>query len=45
MKAVITGATGFIGSRLAEMCRERGDEVLALGQANNEVEAGRARVF
>ncbi len=43
MKVVITGATGFIGSRLARACRERGFDVLALGQANNEVEAGRQR--
>jgi len=43
VKVVITGATGFIGSRLAEICRERGNEVLALGQANNEAEAERQR--
>jgi nucleoside-diphosphate-sugar epimerase len=42
VKVLITGATGFIGSRLAATCRERGFDVLALGQANNEVEAGRA---
>ncbi len=43
MKIVITGATGFIGSRLARACRERGFDVLALGHVNNEVEAGRQR--
>src|SRR5215212_7405434 len=30
MKAFITGATGFIGSRLAQRLRERGDEVVCL---------------
>jgi dihydroflavonol-4-reductase len=30
MKAFITGATGFIGGRVAERLRERGDEVVAL---------------
>lgn len=41
MKVLITGATGFIGSELAKTCRERGFEVVALGQENNEVEAER----
>ncbi|MGH8495787.1 MAG: NAD-dependent epimerase/dehydratase family protein [Gammaproteobacteria bacterium] len=41
MKVLVTGATGFIGSRLAVACRDRGFEVLALGQANNDVEAER----
>ena len=41
MKVLITGATGFIGSRLSKTCRERGLEVVALGQENNEVEAER----
>jgi dihydroflavonol-4-reductase len=30
MKAFVTGATGFIGGRLARKLRERGDEVVAL---------------
>lgn len=30
MKAFITGATGFVGGRLAERLRERGDEVVCL---------------
>lgn len=42
MKVLVTGATGFIGSRLSAACRDRGFDVLALGQANNDVEAGRA---
>lgn len=38
MKVLITGGTGFIGSRLALRCLERGDEVVALGQENNDAE-------
>ena len=30
MKALVTGATGFVGSHLAEALRQRGDEVTAL---------------
>src|SRR6266702_7017694 len=30
MRAFVTGATGFIGGRLAAKLRERGDEVVAL---------------
>jgi nucleoside-diphosphate-sugar epimerase len=30
MKAFVTGATGFVGSRLAKRLRERGDEVVCL---------------
>src|SRR5262249_49131009 len=41
VKVLITGATGFIGSRLAETCKERGFDVVALGQENNDVERGR----
>ena len=41
MKVLITGATGFIGSRLAETCKTRGFDVVALGQENNDVERGR----
>ena len=38
MKILITGGTGFIGSRLALDCLTRGNKVLALGQANNLTE-------
>ena len=30
MRAFVTGATGFIGGRLARRLRDRGDEVVAL---------------
>jgi uncharacterized protein YbjT (DUF2867 family) len=30
MRALVTGATGFIGGRLAHRLRERGDEVRCL---------------
>jgi nucleoside-diphosphate-sugar epimerase len=39
MKVLITGGTGFIGSRLALRCLEKGDSVRILGQVNNAVEA------
>ncbi len=39
MQVLITGATGFIGSRLALKCLERGDAVKALGQENSAAEA------
>lgn len=39
MKVLITGGTGFIGSRLAFACRERGDAVRVLAQENTEAEA------
>lgn len=39
MKVLITGGTGFIGSRLALKCLERGDTVKVLGQDNNQAEA------
>jgi dihydroflavonol-4-reductase len=41
VKVLITGATGFIGSRFAEICKERGFNVVALGQENNDVERER----
>lgn len=38
MKVLITGGTGFIGSRLALRCRERGDIVRVLAQENTAAE-------
>jgi nucleoside-diphosphate-sugar epimerase len=38
MKVLITGGTGFIGSRLAFRCKQRGDEVVILAQANTQAE-------
>jgi nucleoside-diphosphate-sugar epimerase len=38
MKVLITGGTGFIGSRLALKCLEKGDSVRVLGQENNPAE-------
>ena len=39
MRVLITGGTGFIGSRLVEACLRAGHEVTALGQANTPAEA------
>ena len=39
IKVLITGGTGFIGSRLSLKCLERGDSVRVLGQVNTTVEA------
>ncbi len=38
MKVLITGGTGFIGSRLAGRCKQRGDEVVILAQVNTQAE-------
>jgi nucleoside-diphosphate-sugar epimerase len=38
MNVLITGGTGFIGSRLALRCLERGDGVRVLGQQNTPAE-------
>jgi len=38
MNALITGGTGFIGSRLALKCLERGDSVTVFGQENTSAE-------
>lgn len=39
MKLLITGGTGFIGSRLALHCRKRGDTVRVLAQENTDAES------
>jgi nucleoside-diphosphate-sugar epimerase/SAM-dependent methyltransferase len=39
VNVLITGGTGFIGSRLAERCLARGDGVRVLGQCNTPAEA------
>ena len=44
MKVLITGGTGFIGSRLALRCLEKGDSVRILGQANNPAEEENSRL-
>jgi dihydroflavonol-4-reductase len=41
VRAFVTGATGFVGGRLAERLRERGDEVVALVRSPGK--AGRLR--
>jgi nucleoside-diphosphate-sugar epimerase len=38
MKVLVTGGTGFIGSRLARRCKQRGDEVVVLAQVNTQAE-------
>lgn len=43
MKVLITGGTGFIGSRLALRCAEMGYEVRVLGQQNTPAEADNKR--
>ena len=44
MRVLITGGTGFIGSRLALKCLEKGDSVRVLGQENNLAEAQNNRL-
>jgi nucleoside-diphosphate-sugar epimerase len=44
MQILITGGTGFIGSRLALKCLERGDSVRILGRENNPAEAENRRL-
>ena len=41
MRVLITGATGFIGSRLSVIARESGWDVVAAGQVNNPIEQQR----
>ena len=43
MNVFITGGTGFIGSRLALKCFERGDQVTVLGQENTDAEKQNSR--
>jgi nucleoside-diphosphate-sugar epimerase len=43
MRALITGGTGFIGSRLALRCLARGDEVRVLGLENTPAETENRR--
>jgi dihydroflavonol-4-reductase len=38
MKALVTGATGFVGSHLAEALRRRGDDVTALARSSVKAE-------
>jgi nucleoside-diphosphate-sugar epimerase/2-polyprenyl-3-methyl-5-hydroxy-6-metoxy-1,4-benzoquinol methylase len=44
MKVLITGGTGFIGSRLALRCFEKGQTVRILGQENNNTEETNRRL-
>jgi len=39
MKALVTGATGFVGSHLAEALRRRGDEVTVLARSTQKAAA------
>ena len=43
MNILITGGTGFIGSRLALRCLQRGDSVRVYGQTNTDAEASNRR--
>lgn len=45
MKVVITGGTGFIGSRLALKCLEKGYSVKVLGQENTTAESENRRLI
>ena len=38
MKVLITGAEGFIGSHLAELCVEKGFEVVVFDRCNPMIE-------
>src|SRR5271163_859577 len=43
MKLLVTGGTGFIGSRLALAARALGHTVVVAGQLNTDAERARAR--
>lgn len=45
MKVVVTGGTGFIGSRLALKCLEKGYSVKVLGQENTAAESENRRLI
>lgn len=45
MRLLVTGGTGFIGSRLTLAALRRGDEVRVLGQENHPPEAENARLL
>lgn len=45
MKVLITGATGFIGSRLALRSIQQGHSVVALGQTNTDAERSNLQVL
>ncbi len=45
MNVLITGGTGFIGTRLAQRCLARGDDVTVLGRENTEAEAANAHLL
>ncbi len=45
MNVLITGGTGFIGSRLGLRCLQRGDSVTLFGQVNNPAEKENQRVL
>jgi nucleoside-diphosphate-sugar epimerase len=45
MNVLITGGTGFIGSRLALKCLEKGHSVTVLGQENTAAETGNKRLL
>jgi len=45
MRVLVTGGTGFIGTRLVLRCLERGDEVRVLAQANNPAEQGNQKLL
>jgi UDP-glucuronate 4-epimerase len=40
MRVLVTGAAGFIGSRLSERLLERGDEVLGYDNVNGYYDPG-----
>jgi len=39
MKVLVTGATGFVGSHLAEALRRRGDDVTVLARSAEKARA------